>query len=767
MSSSDTTRRSSMAGVASVMSMHGTGNSSSNNVSASGLSTINSRTKPTIITPRIQENSLGEALQHRTQILSDFKELGQADLVHLSKYEKSVKQEIGEYHYVTGINTMDVIQPFMYLQTIQLNDKEPATHKHMKVGTYCCYNIFSKGDMRIRCQFPGSASPMIQFVPANKQSITITINKDDEKNRSLWIETYVSSLIRSILLPDSIERQLPGMCKFNPIQSTKDAKEAVELMCRLLHRGHETGCSDAYNRPSLVNNFLVDALLKLLSIVKYHDVAIQEIEKLMESKRINLNVICVKILLLKNDNAKAVRLMHDCLKHNPRDGWMLNEQAAFLLDENRPDLALMPSMIAVECLPSEFLVWKNLILNYIMRDDMKNALLALNSAPMYTNKRKDIYAAIRPKAFDFPFPLEGKIDSVWRDCESFGCISGIGGIVEFSTAAEVNKVSKFRLRVYEETKLNYTFKEAYDLLAYMSKKCGWGSLLKIRSDIFVMEDEYNQEVQGRKEDIKENGQSIPDAESVTETETETNGTTTATATTKTSSSSLVVSSKFKSKRLSEKWLDSLFLIFYENLKNVLIYQNDLVSKGDVQFCPCEWELIGEECFKVHYYEDGLKPFETCMSNRFSIFASYRLLNHFLECTQHPKLYDALNETVMNEADDEEVGAAVELHSPGRLTEDEVIRLCCQLMSWSARFYGEFPVVCMQILDTLMRQPECDSTVLKSKIEYMLLDLDAEQRKSRGAASASEKTLLRDMDGSQGMVGVSERILAWLAQFSDE
>ena len=122
---------------------------------------------------------------------------------------------------------------------------------------------------------------------------------------------------------------------------------------------------------------------------------------------------------------------------------------------------------------------------------------------------------------------------------------------------------------------------------------------------------------------------------------------------------------------------------------------------------------------------------------------------------------------MNEADDEEARAAVELHSSGRLKEDEVIRLCCQLMSWSARFNGEFPVVCMQILDTLMRQPECDSTVLKSKIEYMLLDLDAEQRKNRGVASASEKTLLRDMDGSQGMVGVSERILAWLAQFSDE
>jgi hypothetical protein len=776
MSSSDTTRRSSIAGMASILSTNG---STSQNTSNTPTSSFTSKTKPQIVTPKIQENQLGESIQYRGQILSDFKELGQPDLVHLSKYDKSIKQEIGEYHYLTGINVSNVIQPFMYLQTIQLNDKEPATNKHMKIGTYCSYNIFSKGDLRIRCQFPGSTSPMIQFVPSNKSKITITISNDDEKNQHLWIETYVSSLIRSILFTDSIERHLPGMCKFNPIQSTKDAKEAIKLMCKLLFKGNETGCSDLYNRPSLVNNYLVDSLLKLLSITKYYDLAIKEIEKLMINKKINLNVLIVRILILKNDYAKAVRLMHDCLLKIPRDGWMLNEQSKFLISENRSDLALIPAIISVECLPSEFECWKNLILIYILKNDLKNALLALNSAPMYANKRKDIYAALKPKTFEFPFPLEGKIEHIWKDCEDFGCISGIGGIVEFSPNNEIAKTNKYRLKVYEETKLNYTFKEAYDLLALMTKKCGWSDLLKIRSEIFVMEDEYNEVI--KNEQSKENSTNISNND-----EMNMNG-----LKNKSTISLTDVSKKFKSKRLSEKWLDSLFLIFYENLKNVLIYENDLITKPNIQFCPLEWELIGNECFKVHYYKNGIVPFETCLNKRFSIFACYRILNYFLEYTQNEKLFKNLNlindkdnedsnnnnsnndddnnnnDNNNNNTDGEKTNTDDNSFKSIMLDTDYILKLTCQLISWTSRFYGEFPLLCFQVLETLMNSPDSDAVVLKSKLEFLILELEENDKKKRKDATSLEKSIYKDMVNGQSVLGLVDRYISWLAQFDDE
>lgn len=663
--------------------------------------------------------------------MADFKELGQPDLVYLSKYEKATKTEIGEYHYAIGINTSSVIQPFMYIQTIQLNDKEPATNKHMKVGTYCSYNIFTRGDLRIRCQFPGSISPMIQFIPASKSKITMNINNEDEAYQYLWEETYVSSLIRCLLFSDSIERHLPGMCKFNPIQSTKDAKEAIKLMCQFIHRGPETGCADIINRASLVNNYLVDALLKLLTITKYYDLAINEIQTLMKEKRINLHVLIVKILLMKNENAKAVRLMHDCLLKVPRDGWMLHEQSTFLIQQNRPDLALIPAIKSVECLPSEFLCWKNLILVYILQHDLNNSLLALNSSPMYTNKRKDIYAAIKPKSFDFPFPLEGKVDDVWKDCETFGCISGIGGIVEFSSSIEVPKISGFRLKVYEETKLNRTFKEAYDLLALMNKQCGWSQLLKVRSDIFVMEDEYNQtlKTEKNKQDAEiENDIGVKNESTVSLDD---------------------VSNKFKNKRLSEKWLDSLFLIFYENLKNVLIYQNDLATKENLQYSPLEWELIGDECFKVHYYREGLSPVETCLNKRFSLFTAYRLLELFIRSNSQDKVFKEL-----------EVGGS----GGFELDVNFILKVCYKLISWNSRFYGEFPIICFQVLDIVMNMPDSGALVLKSKLEYMIMEGDAENKERFKHALSVDKALFKELESSQGIMFLLDRYISWLSQF---
>lgn len=727
MPSTSTTRRSSVSAVG---SSNGSVSTPANLNSRSASS--NAKSKPQIITPKIQESQLGEAIQFRGQILPEFKELGQPDLVHISKYERSMKQEIGEYHYVTGINTSSVIQPFMYIQTIQLNDKELATNKHMKVGTYCCYNIFSRGDLRIRCQFPGSASPMVQFVPSNKSKITIQIT-DDEKSRKLHKETYVSSLIRAILFADSPDRQLPGMCKFNPIQSTKDSKEAIVLLCHFLDRGPETGCLDIYNRPSLINNHLVDALLKLLSITKYYDIAIKEIENLMSAMKLNLNVLIVKILLLKSEYAKAVRLMHDCLIRIPRDGWMLNEQALFLINQNRPDLALLPAMKSVECLPSEFVCWKNLILVYILQNDLKNALLALNSSPMYVNKRKDIYSALKPSNFEFPFPLEGKIENVWKDCETFGCISGPGGIVEFSSNAEVSKTNKYRLKVYDEMKLNYTFKEAYDLLALMTKKCGWSELLKLRSKIFVMEDEYNEVVNSEKikENKSEDTKTIKDKSTISLTE---------------------ISTRFKTKRLSEKWLDSLFLIFYENLKNVLIYQNELNANPDIQFCPLEWELVADECFRVHYFKESIVAYETCINKRFSVFAALKLLNHFLSYTTNERAFDALN------GEDE---------SSAKLDEDFILNICCKLISWSARFYSEFPLICFQALATLINLPDSDATVVKSKLEYKLTEIEQQQQQKRMDMTTSDKAVYREMDNSQGVMALVDRYISWLQQFDQE
>ncbi|GME99527.1 unnamed protein product [[Candida] boidinii] len=385
----------------------------------------------------------------------------------------------------------------MYLKTIQLNSNElnnvskNTTPKstHPSIGTYCVYNCFSKGDLRIRYQFPGTPQPTVQFFPSNSKKNMINI---ENSKSELWIESYVSGIIRSILFGDDISRQLPGMCKFNPFTSTNSAKEAVKLLVKYIPKGILVGCSDLINQPSLICNNLIDSLIELLKITELYELAINSIYELEEfNQNEQYQILIVKIMILQGEQLKAVEIMYKYLKLYPRDGLMLNEQAKYLLSKNRSDLALIPSKRSVESLPGEFECWSTLVECYIMLKDYSNALLSLNSCPMYSTKKKDIFKAIKPADFSFPFPVEGSYSKIWKDAEDMGCMSGLGGIVEFSPLVQVENVNPIYLQVYNSVKLHSTFKKAYDFLSIIARQKGWSELLRLRSNSITIESATN------------------------------------------------------------------------------------------------------------------------------------------------------------------------------------------------------------------------------------------------------------------------------------
>lgn len=648
-----------------------------------------------------------------------------------------------------------MVQPFMYIQTILLN-KSSGTDKHPTVGTYCCYNCFSHGDIRIRCTFPGSHSPQVQFVPSKEQEATITIGSNpDDHTKQLWKETQVSGIVRAMLFSDQVERQLPGLCQFNPITSSNMAHEIIDNMCSLLPKGMVLGYSDLINQPTICENNLVDALLKLIKIVGYHRYTIKCIENLEESdSTLNFNVLKAKILLTENNQLEAVKLMYQTLKINARDGWMLQLQAQFLIGKNRPDLALVSAQRAIECLPTEFICWMTLVKIYIIQGDFKNALLALNSSPMYANKKKDIHPALKPKNFEFPLPDDGRIDSVWNDCETFGCISGFGDIVEFSPLSEVSTLSPLHAEVYEQTKLQATFKEAYTLLAFMTRQLGWTELLRIRSEIFVMDDEYNASLEMEKKKQMDHNRAVQ-LEAVNK-----KNSTSRKASLSSSKSSIKsisrISAKFKRKRLSERWLDSLFLIFYENLKSVLIWENERRGMDEIEHSALEWELIGDECFNVHHYESGIAPFMTAIGNRFSIFASQRLLEYYLYYTENWVEIRLLNQFPNKRQEN---------LAPYLLDTDFVLKITCELLCWNHRYYGEFSVLCIRVLRRIIETCDVDTQTLKGKVAVLLAPTENGKDLEKEAKSPKLESRRRSLEIKQGISGIVDRYLSWIELFN--
>lgn len=128
--------------------------------------------------------------------------------------------------------------------------------------------------------------------------------------------------------------------------------------------------------------------------------------------------------------------------------------------------------------PSEFGTWARLAQVYVAMEDWENALTTLNSCPMFTYQDKDAPLMPEPKEVQLPILPETRLDEIDSEPES-----------RFSEQVDPS-ILGLRAAAYRGT-----FKKAYSILTEMTAKIGWDQLLKTRSTVFVMEDEYRTEKQ--------------------------------------------------------------------------------------------------------------------------------------------------------------------------------------------------------------------------------------------------------------------------------
>ena len=98
--------------------------------------------------------------------------------------------------------------------------------------------------------------------------------------------------------------------------------------------------------------------------------------------------------------------MCSILTENPLNHDFLIMQAKYLLKKDRPDLALQLAKSAVNANPSEYATWAILTESYIATNDFENALLTLNSCPMFTFHEKDNHKFPSPAKMHLPIPSE-------------------------------------------------------------------------------------------------------------------------------------------------------------------------------------------------------------------------------------------------------------------------------------------------------------------------------------------------------------------------
>ncbi|EMR67415.1 hypothetical protein MGN70_014793 [Eutypa lata] len=669
---------------------------------------------PAPAVPEITEEVLHESIDARTESLISLRELGPPDLVQLLKQNlRNAGKQTGVYHHVTGVDASSSASLAAYINTLTYKEHgQTATHKIVE-GLYCCYNAFSRLDMRVHVTIPGTVESFCVDERGEKRKAT------DE----LWLETYLCSVLRAYSYADDGSgdtiRKIMGVRRFNPVTNTETEHRFLSAAEQLFFRGWQLGSDSVVQVPNNVSNHLTAGLLKYFHTTGRFVSAVNLFEKL-RTQNVEVSSLLAKVLFMGQEEVQGVRVLYQALKDSPMDYVMLDAQAEFLLKkahtaqnpeqkEERLKMALGCADRSTIAAPSEFGTWARLAQIYVSMEDWENALTILNSCPMFTYQDKDAPIMPEPKEVYLPTLPETRLDEIDSEPES--------------RYAEQVDPSLLNLRA---ASYRGTFKQAYNILTEMTAKIGWDQLLKIRSTVFVMEDEYRSErldtaQQAHARNASTDGlRGTPDAttngdqtdeedeekkeakkEAKTEEKTEaktddadpsapaiTNGKGEEHSVEKpthtidpgevkadgdTSATTDEHLSRLNNKRLCERWLDSLFMVLYEDLRVYTIWRTQMAQyrAQSMQYKKSaeEWEILGSLAERLQHHEEAVEAYRACLAARFSPKALSGIL----------RVYEKQKNT--------------------RDTIASVIRL----VTWQYRWYSEFSPELLHTIRTLIEE----------------------------------------------------------------
>ncbi|KAF8886127.1 chaps family protein [Infundibulicybe gibba] len=424
--------------------------------------------------PEIFEVELGESLTARTESLSTFRELGPPDLCHVVKSTgRSGQRDLGSYHYVSGVDASSSASLAAYINslTYSIEDTSAWFSKNaswkVRNGCYCCFNAFSRLDIRVDVKIPGGVNAYAIDLRGERHEATLEI----------WKETYVSALLRAILYSDDPTYWLEAYRKLDPITSPEGEIRFLQAAEDLFVKGWQVGSDPEIQVATVVSNHLTAGIMKYFGDSGRYQPAANLFEKL-SAREPEISSLLARSYIGMNEEVKAVQIMAAAMKQTPQSYTLLHVQCDFLRSKGKLDWALKLARQAVNCAPSEFVTWEKLTDLYIELGQFEAALLTLNSCPMFTFNGRDAHRNLTASRVSLPFQRP------------------IGDILPDRQKTDDDEADPALQRL-PAPGLRGTWARAYSLLTRLVSQIGWDELLKTRSHVFVMEEEYRmQKAQG-------------------------------------------------------------------------------------------------------------------------------------------------------------------------------------------------------------------------------------------------------------------------------
>lgn len=524
----------------------------------------------------------------------------------------------GSYHFVTGVDASSSASLAAYLNTLTYAIGEgksgpKSTGWKIVTGVYCCYNAFSRVDMRVEVKFPGKTETYFVDDRGVKKDIPTPI---------MWLETYLCSVLRALLYSDDSNYRLDGWRKLNPIPDLDMEAKFLDAVETLFSSSWQLGSEPDIQIATVVTNHLTTALLKYFNYTGRFESALNLFEKLRAQNSEVISLL-IRTYLDMDEETKAITALTESLLQTPLDHVLLDIECQYLQKRGRDDLALQIAKRAVNCAPSEFASWARLTEVYISLDEYEQALLTLNSCPMFTYYDKDTHRLPMARTASLPIPVAANTEEILN---------------ETNPAQQDADQALLRLPA---PALRGTFARAYHLLSKLVTQVGWDDLLKYRSHVFVMEEEYRtqrtpaQTNGGTDTDpaqlgvnaspTLQNSQEGPIAPPATAHD--------ATQSEHPASADAAEPDQdnfpFQDKRLCERWLDNLFMVLYEDLRVYTIWRAELVhfrtQNLNYRKTGLEWEILGELAWRLNHRPEAEEAYQAAVEQQFSAKSWRRLL----------------------------------------------------------------------------------------------------------------------------------------------
>ncbi|QLG73587.1 hypothetical protein HG535_0F00970 [Zygotorulaspora mrakii] len=598
-----------------------------------------------------------------------------------------LKGEIGTFFYSMGVDASDPTSIAVYLKTIADTISEEGQvwfgkTKNFNVAkiSFSTWNTFRKCDLNVVVHIPGTVQTFILDSQGEQLQMAGHGPETERDHELLWAETFFSGVVRAIMLmrDNREEGEVQNLVEtliLNPLTSgqLESVSETFIALFPLVYENgpHLGGPCDVTNITK-VNNYLIETLVEIVKITKSVDQCRSMLEQLMV-KNPEVVVILARVLLTNDMEIDAIDLINGPLLSLQDDSLpphldykcdLLSIQAEFLIDIKQDyKLAAKIGQAAVNCAPSEFRPWYLLARSYIKLNDVENALLTLNSCPMTPLKEKYALKRVAPIPSDSSLHLPLPVDVIFDDISSLDPLE-IQREHKNADASLVNLAA---------SNLKSVFQLAYKLLTEVVQITGWEALLKYRSKIFVMEEEYQ----------------ISSTDEVDKSKDETQ--------TPSKSPENISDRGLRSKRLCERWLDNLFMLLYEDLKTYTLWQTEQLyfeaQYSKYNKLTFEWELFGLCARRLGHYPEAARAFQTGLSQRFSAECSRRLLEYCIKERQKVRLQSGSPNSEMSSS--QIIGRINELDST---IIDLVVKICC----WNHRWYIEFSLLLINSLSEVIQ-----------------------------------------------------------------